>query len=400
MSTLNTEERHLIIIQGLDFFAYQLSSVFVTVFLFTNSDLKTTFLYRTITFISLLFFYVLSGWTLRKISSGNHMRIGLAGAAVYYLLLFLLQGKVINYLIPLAIYDGLIGGIYWSAFNLNQYIFTDKTNRERFFGIINAMINFLSALGPAIGGAIITVVGTGAMFGIQKGYAALFFLVFLLLALTTLFIGKLPSHEVPQFRYMHLITHKRSRAWWIVLWQQAVWGLSDMTVATITGVLFYLILKQELLLGVYQSVGYFMAAAIGLLAGKLLAKHHAYFWIGVIGCTISNSILALSHTPTGLWLYIIISGLTAPFLFTLVSTIGLQTIDRSVHHWTNAYHFLLERDIAMGLARIVSFFLLFLFVSESNQLAIVNTFLYVLPIIPITLGLLVWQSEHLSSTSL
>lgn len=395
MSLLNLEERHLVMIQGLNFFAYQLAGVFVTVFLYTNSDLKTTFLYRAITFTSMLFFYILSGWSLRKISSGNHMRIGLAGAAVYYLLLFLLQGKVIDHLIPLAIFDGLISGVYWAAFNLNQYIFTDKTNRERFFGIINAMINFISALGPAIGGAIITLVGVGTMFGMHKGYAALFFLVSLLLGSTALFIGKLPSHEVPQFRYLHLITHRRSRAWRLVLWQQAIWGLSDMALATITGVLFYLILKQEFLLGLSQSVGYIAGAATGLLAGKVLSKNHHYFWIGVAGCTLADIILAYSQNTTGLWLYIIISGFTAPFLFTLVLTIGLRTIDHNVSNWRDAYHFLLERDIALGVARIVSFGFLYVFVNENNQLAIVRTWLYFLPLVPLLLGYLVWQSERL-----
>ena len=115
MALLNTEERHLVIIEGLDFFAYQLAGVFVTVFLFTNSDLKTTFLYRLIAFTSLLFFHVLSGWTLRKVSSGSLMRIGVVSGAIYFLLLFLLQGRAIQYIIPLAIFDGFGAGNYWSA---------------------------------------------------------------------------------------------------------------------------------------------------------------------------------------------------------------------------------------------------------------------------------------------
>ena len=119
MALLNTEERHLVIIEGLDFFAYQLAGVFVTVFLFTNSDLKTTFLYRLIAFTSLLFFHVLSGWTLRKVSSGSLMRIGVVSGAIYFLLLFLLQGRAIQYIIPLAYLTDLvqeITGQRWHGF--------------------------------------------------------------------------------------------------------------------------------------------------------------------------------------------------------------------------------------------------------------------------------------------
>ncbi len=169
-----------------------------------------------------------------------------------------------------------------------------------------------------------------------------------------------------------------------------------MALATITGVLFYLILKQEFLLGVSQSVGYLVGALTGLLAGKFLTKNHQYFWIGVVGVTIADIILATMQNAAGLWLYLIISGLTAPFLFTLISTIGLQTIDKSAAHWKDAYHFLLERDIAMGLARIASFIFLFLFVNENNQLTIVRTWLFFLPLVPLTLGYLVRQSERLA----
>ena len=195
---------------------------------------------------------------------------------------------------------------------------------------------------------------------------------------------------------MHLFTHRRSYAWRLILWQQAVWGLADMALATITGVLFYLILKQEFLLGVSQSVGYLVGASTGLLAGKFLTKNHQYFWIGVVGVTIADIILATMQNAAGLWLYLIISGLTAPFLFTLISTIGLQTIDKSAVHWKDAYHFLLERDIATGLARIASFAFLFFFVNENNQLAIVRTWLFFLPLVPLTLGYLVRQSERLA----
>lgn len=394
---LNREEQHLITIAGLEFLSYQLAGVFVTIFLFVNSDLRTTFIYRAWTFSSLLFFYVLSGYTLRKITSGALMKISLVTGAVYYLLLVFLGKHAIAYLIPLALLDGFSGGNYWAAYNLNQYIFTDSTKREQYFGTSGAVLNLLGAVSPAIGGAIITLGGAGMVFGASRGYAALFFVVFLVLGATALFIGKLPSHEIPEFRYQHLLTHRRSRAWWIVLWQQAVWGFGDIALATITSVLFYLILKQEFTLGVAQSIGLVFGSIAGILAGRFLSKNHSYFWIGVVGLTIIDIVFALMPNPLGLWLFVIISSFVAPFLFTLVSTIGLRTIDQSVPNWKHAYHFLLERDIAMGLARIVSFLVLIFVMNQTNQVAIARMSLFVLPLVPMILGYLVWQEEHLRS---
>ena len=41
MASLSSDERKLLIIQGLDMLAYALAGIFVTVFFFTNSDLRT-----------------------------------------------------------------------------------------------------------------------------------------------------------------------------------------------------------------------------------------------------------------------------------------------------------------------------------------------------------------------
>ncbi|MEK7119277.1 MAG: hypothetical protein AAB457_00670 [Patescibacteria group bacterium] len=110
MKSLSQDERKLLIIQGLDILAYSLASIFVTVFFFANSDLKTTVLYRAISFASMAFFMGAAGWTLRKFSSGLHMKVALFSGAFYYFLLFLLRQESVHYIIPLAILDGFTGG--------------------------------------------------------------------------------------------------------------------------------------------------------------------------------------------------------------------------------------------------------------------------------------------------
>jgi len=138
MSSLNRQERHLITIQGLDYFASGLASIFVTIFLFAHSDLRTTILFQLWTYGSLLFFFVLSGYTLRKVSSATHMKVGVAVGAIFYFFLFVFQEKTVQYIVPLAIFHGFGAGIYWAALNLNQYIFSNQTKREQYFGYTGA----------------------------------------------------------------------------------------------------------------------------------------------------------------------------------------------------------------------------------------------------------------------
>ena len=116
-----------------------------------------------------------------------------------------------------------------------------------------------------MGGAIITVAGTTLHFGISAGYAILFLLVSLLLFSIALFIGKLPSHETPLF-FIMIFLPNHSIAWRLVLWQQAFLGLQDTALGTVTGILFYLIIRQELWIGVAQSAGYLLGTIGGLRA--------------------------------------------------------------------------------------------------------------------------------------
>jgi MFS transporter, YQGE family, putative transporter len=388
MTSLNREERHLIAIQGLDYFASGLASIFVTIFLFAHSDLRTTVLFQLLMFSSLLVFFVLSGWSLQKFSSGTHMKVGIASAAIFYFLLFLLQGNTIHYLVPLAIFNGFGSGIYWAAFNFNQYIFSNAAKRERYFGYSLAVVNFLSALSQFLGGIVITVTATKLSLGIGTGYATLFFLVFLILAFMVFFIGKLPKHEVPSFSYRHLFSKKCPITWKLVLWQHALMGLFDVSLDTIAGILFYLILKQEVLIGAAQTVGIILGAVGGLISAKLLEKQHQYFWLGSIGIALALTMFAFMQNTTGLWIFVVVSGFCSPFLKTWISSVWFKTMDTIHEHWKNKYHLLMERDISLGLCRILSLIFLYVYLAYGDQVVLARQWLTVLPLLPLAIGIL------------
>lgn len=109
MRSLSVAERKLLFIQTLDILAYSLAGMFVTVFFFAQSDIATTALFRATAFASMAFFYGLSGWLLRYVSSGALMKIGLFGGALFFLSLFVLRESSVTWFVPLAILDGLGG---------------------------------------------------------------------------------------------------------------------------------------------------------------------------------------------------------------------------------------------------------------------------------------------------
>jgi hypothetical protein len=98
MPEFSLEEKKLIFIQSFIYFGSALASVFVNIFFFANSDLKTTLFYNLIVFSTLLFFYFLSGWSLRRFSSGVLIKAGILAWALFYFLLFYLRINAIHFL--------------------------------------------------------------------------------------------------------------------------------------------------------------------------------------------------------------------------------------------------------------------------------------------------------------
>ncbi len=306
MKNLSPDERKLLLIQGLDILAGSLANIFVTVFFFSHGDLKVTTLYNIAAFASMTFFYGASGWALRHISSGTMMKMSLVAGSIFYLLLFFLKDQSIAFVFPLGILSGFSGGFFWASYNLNQYILAHSGRRVSYFGWAGAVFNLANAMGPAIGGLIITTVGKTSL-GVTNGYLLLFFLVAIINIITIFVIGKLPAHESLDFSYHHILDHQRTRSWKLILGQNAVLGLFDIALGTVTGVLFFVIVKNEADLGFVLTIFSTIAIVSNLYAIPLLTKFPSAYWIGVAGSALSIIVFAFYKSPLGISAYIIIS---------------------------------------------------------------------------------------------
>ena len=388
MKNLSVDERKLLIIQGFNFLASSLAGIFVTVFFFNHGDLKVTTIYNIAAFASMTFFYGFSGFLLRYFSSGALMKLSLIAGSLFYLLLFFLKDASITFVIPLGILSGFSGGNFWAAFNLNQYILSHTGSRISYFGWGAAVSNLAFALGPAAGGTIITLASRTSL-GVTNGYLLLFFLVALINIITVFIIGKLPAHGIPQFSYRHIWEHQRTKKWNLVLAQQGILGLYDIAIGTVTGILFYVIIKNEAELGYVLTMASVFATVASLYAIPLLKKFPSVFWVGSVGSAVSIIVFALYQSYGGVLLYIIISGLTVPMLQNKLFTLYFDAIDQAKGNWQEKYHFLLERDIILGVLRTVSFIALFILLGFGPEIQIAKTWLFFLPILPIAIGFLI-----------
>ncbi len=391
MRNLSIDERKLLIIQGFDILAASLAGIFVTVFFFAHGDLKTTILFNIASFASMTLFFGLSGLVLRYVSSGTLMKVSLVAGSLFYLLLFFLKDHSVAYVIPLGILSGFSGGNFWAAYNLNQYILTHSASRVSYFGWGGAIFNLANALGPALGGLIITLVARTSL-GVTNGYLVLFFLVAVINILTVCIIGKLPSHGIPNFSYRHIWEHRRSSRWKLVLAQQGILGLYDVAIGTVTGILLYVIFKNEADLGIVLTMASVFSMVASLYAIPLLIKHPSAFWVGAVGGAVSIIVFALFQSPIGVWLFLAISGFTVPMLSNKLSTVYFDALDQAEGSWQEKYHMLLERDIVLGVMRTLSFIGLFVLLQFGNEIQLAKAWLFLLPIMPIAIGFLIQKT--------
>jgi len=387
MDKLPIEENALIKTQGIFSFTSSLAGIFLNIFLFKLGGLESSVLFGFISFSFLLTFYVLSGWTLKRVSSKVLIYFGLACLAASYGLLFILQGDAIKFLIPIAIVNGIGSGNFWAGFNISQYIITHEETRSRYFGRSGSLLSIIQIFGPVIGGTIISLAAY-LVLPATAGYAFLFFVVVLSIVVNIMVSNSLPAYSNIEFSVKKIINHKRSRNWKLVLLQQFFFGVWDSSFAMVSGILVYLILKGEFAVGSVNTLSALIYAVSSFLAGGLLAKNKKFSLIGMIGVPLGILFFAFNQNLAGVIVLGIMSGIAAPFMNIPPFLSFLNTVDESKESWREKYHFMIEREMVLSIPRILSFLVLFIFLSSGDQLKLANDWIKIIPLFPFIIGVI------------
>lgn len=383
---MTEEEKQLIRIQTTIFFITSLASVFLNVYFFNLGSFKSVYFYNLATFIALLITYIASGYLLKKFSSKDLIVISLFLLGLLYLLIFVFKESSINYLIFLGLLNGMGMGSYWAGYNLSQFILTNEDTRHNYFGNVLFWSNASHAIGPLVGGAIIRifeVISTK-----QIGYEAVFLLVGVLTFYNIFLALKLPIHKGVSFTISDILKHKRSLSWKLVLTQQFFFGLWDVSFNVISVILIFLIVKQEFVLGAITTVATLAFAFGSLLTGKLLQKNENIFILGSFFTSIGLLIFGLQQNFLGILSVILLIRFFWPFLHIPTSKAILDTPDSEIGSWQEKYHYLIERDVALGIARILSYIILLLLLTETNQITLAKTWILVIAVLPLIVGLI------------
>jgi|Napbiome12C3dose_1001474.scaffolds.fasta_scaffold00001_144 YQGE family putative transporter len=383
---MSQEEKQLIILNGVFFFTVSIAGIFVNLFLFQLGGFQSVVTYGLVNITSLLIIYFLSGYLLKKYSSKALIRSGLLLFMISYTALFLLGEKAVTFLIPLGIIQGLANGCYWPGNNLTQYIATHNQSRNEYFGKLFFYMNIGSAFGPILGGLIIYFFGLYSLKFV--GYGFVFFLVALLFAVLLWITNNFPAHKGSQFSFQGILKHKRLFKWRIVLIQQFLYGLFDVSFAAISTVLIFLFLKEEFSVGAVNTVSTLVFAGANFLAIRLLKRYKWIYVLGMFFSTLGLFLFGISRTWLGIFGLIFLSNSFMPLLNITASKGFYDTIDSVKEDWKSKYHFLVEREIALDGGRILIYAVLLFLFTPDNQVNVAKTWILVIPLLPLLIGLL------------
>ena len=382
---LSKEEKHLISIQVLFFFFNSLASVFLQVFIFKIKGLYGVGLFNLTALSLLLIVYVSSGWFLRNHSSRTLIRVGLLLYSLGWLTLMLLKEGAANNIFLVGVIFGIAAGSFWSGFNLSQYVMTIKKSRTNYFSKVTGMRNLATTVAPLLGGLIIFIFNKFFV-STNVGYYVLFAIVTVLSMYTLLLATALPRHSGINFSIGHILYHKRNTKWKLILTGQFLWGIYDVAAPILIGILLFTLLRDEFALGLVTTTMGALSAIAGFALGQVVKKYFHVYLPGAIAVSMGMIVLAVFFNHISVFFMMILVGLGNPLVNIPQDIILFNSFDEVKEHWRNKYHLLLERDIALGIARIIIFSLILFFFVEKQDITQIRQWLLIISVFPVMTG--------------
>ena len=257
----------LLLVHGLFAAANALSGTFVNVFLW-----KAKHNFALLGWFALvaqvagaITFYAAGKWV-KEHNKMNGLRLGVAIAALFYLLVLLLGDKAVRYAIPLGLVLGTSSGFFWLAFNVVYFEVTGPDDRDTFNGWSGLLGSASGMLAPWVSGLIISHVDGG-----KTGYRIVFALslaVFVLGVVVSFFLKKRKVSGTYSWSYGFRQLARPGTPWKRVFAGLVAQGIREGVFAFIIGVLIFIATKNEAKVGTFSLI----SSVVGLVSFWLIGK--------------------------------------------------------------------------------------------------------------------------------
>ncbi|WP_151735310.1 MFS transporter ['Paenibacillus yunnanensis' Narsing Rao et al. 2020] len=270
-------------VNGLFVLANALAGTFVNVYLWkSRQDFAMIGWFAVSQQIAVGLSFWLGGKWVKEHSKMNALRLGIAVAGFFYLLVLWLGAHAAAYVWPLGFTLGVSTGMFWLAFNTLYFEITDRANRDFFNGWMGLIGSFTGIAGPWVSGRMITWLQG------ERGYRMVFIValcIYGLAAVLSFFLSKRKTGGAYLWGEPWRELRRKDSPWRTAAAALLFEGMREGVFSFLIGLLVYIATREESKLGQFalltsavSLVSYYLAGkyfkprfrAAGMLAGGLL----------------------------------------------------------------------------------------------------------------------------------
>lgn len=370
--SMNENVRKVLISYALFIAAFPLLNVFINAFFWRQpGGLTYVLFYNLGWYIGLPIGFYVNGLLLKKLHIKYLYFFGVVAQGISpFLAVFVGNTGVASVLVYGIIY-GLAGGFYWANKNYLTLRLTKGTNRVYYNSIEYTTDLTVSVIVPILAGWIIVFGENLGLYSLDFGYKIMVGAAVALLFSSGIYmlLAKIPDMQVRRI-FAKNITPLRWKVRILIM-------LNNMNIAVryiVPGILVLLLIGNEGVLGTIQSITTLIAAMFMYIIGRKATVESFWkvFGTGALIYLLASGFLATGVTFFAALIYVLISTLVGPSMWTSTYTVVMEAMDKEVGQRDPGilYSLVSDNELFFNIGRIIIMMVFFalLRVSETTVL--------------------------------
>lgn len=353
-SNSNQKAWLIIALNALYSIADSLCSVFVSVYLYTQSqDINTVLIHYLMIYIVTPVVFSFAGWYAKSRDRTHVFRIGLALHALYYASLLYLREDAAHYAAHLGALLGVTWGFFWVGNNTFQYDFSHQMrSREYFLGLVSTVNNGSRLIAPMISGLLISFAPTK-----HAGYQIIFTVALVVYIVASLLSFRIPHSEKGKpFRIKRaLFPPKEDRDWRIIMIASASLAGSFQIFHFLLAIVMYSLENSEAQVGIYVSLQGLVSITTAFLVGRFVVpktRSSFIFW-GVVALILAGLIISWKISMITLIAFGFLRSISLPLVGIPHTGIRFDVMERTATTSDERIEYLCAWEVPLAVGRIV-----------------------------------------------
>ncbi|HZG55299.1 MFS transporter [Paenibacillus sp.] len=380
---LDGQTRLLLLVNALFACANALSGAFVNVYLWkAKQDFAMIGWFALSHQIVMATTFVIAGKWVKEGNKMNSLRLGVALAALFYLLVLLLGKSAPHWVFLLGGVQGLSSAFFWLAFNVVYFEVTDRDNRDRFNGWAGLLGSAVGMAAPWISGFLITsmpnTTGYRLIFSISLG-------VFVVGAIVSFFLKRRPALKHYEWLYGIKQLREKDNCWRSAYPALFAQGIREGVFGFLIGLMVYIATKNELQLGNFALMTSAVSLVAFFLAGRLIkpGRRSIPMLVGALAMTLVILPFFWQVSYSTLIFFGIVVALFYPLYSIPITSTIFDMIGQNTESAEHRVEYVVLRESALNLGRILGTIAFIAVVSYTKKPAHITTLMLILGSAPI-----------------